>query len=81
MSIQFSGVYGDAYFGRNVGDFFKECRRIAGIKVPDLHIEIWALDLVDDEIVKNNNNNDTCISLCGAWVLWTEINIMVRLWS
>lgn len=40
-------------------------------KVPVLHPETWAMDIVEGEEVSQTS---ACIILCGSWAVWTERN-------
>ena len=51
--------------------FWAEIRSAVGTKIPDLHPDMWAMDMVDDQLV---SSTDRYIILCGAWAVWSERN-------
>jgi hypothetical protein len=51
--------------------FWEELKKVASIKIPVLHPNSWAADLIDGKIIPLA---ETCVILCGCWAVWTERN-------
>jgi hypothetical protein len=51
--------------------FWQEIKNTTSIKVPALHPQTWAMDMVEGIKVQQA---EACVILCGAWAVWTERN-------
>jgi len=51
--------------------FWEELKKITSIKIPRLHPDSWATDMIEGKMIKEA---DACILLCGCWAIWTERN-------
>jgi ribonuclease HI len=51
--------------------FWEELRRMTNIKIPRLHPNSWASDLLEGKVV---SMSEACAILCGCWSIWTERN-------
>jgi len=52
--------------------FWREAKKITGVKLPELHPLTWAHDLVDPALCPPK---DAAIFLCGMWSLWMSRNM------
>ena len=51
--------------------FWNEVRSLTGIKIPNLHPQSWASDLIDGSFL---SEKDSCMVLCGMWAIWKARN-------
>jgi hypothetical protein len=50
--------------------FWEQARALIGIKLPNLHPQSWATDLLSDIC----SQRERAIIICGMWSLWTMRN-------
>jgi hypothetical protein len=46
--------------------FWEEVKSVTNVKVPDLHPNTWAIDLIDSDKV---DQRDAAVILCGGWAM------------
>jgi hypothetical protein len=51
--------------------FWRELKMATTIKIPELHPDSWAIDLVEGSRVSMES---ACVILCGCWAIWMERN-------
>jgi hypothetical protein len=51
--------------------FWEMTRELTGVKLPKLHSQTWAGDIVDSSCC---SEKDTAVILCGMWSLWMARN-------
>ena len=51
--------------------FWREAKKVTGVKLSELHPLTWAHDLVDPALCPPK---DVAIFLCGMWSLWMSMN-------
>jgi hypothetical protein len=51
--------------------FWSELRRFLPVRIPSLHLDSWAVDIVDGKEVSEQH---AAIILCGCWTIWTRRN-------
>ena len=52
-------------------NFWKDLKETAGVKIPSLHPNTWAMDMID---CKQLLDSQKCMILCGCWATWQERN-------
>lgn len=52
--------------------FWQELREVTKVKVPELHLSTWAMDIIYSSKV---SAKDAAIILCGGWFVWSERNV------
>jgi ribonuclease HI len=51
--------------------FWQEIKAVTSVKIPQLHPNTWAIDIIDSSKV---DPRDAAIILCGGWAVWSERN-------
>jgi ribonuclease HI len=51
--------------------FWQDLRETMNLKLPSFHPEFWAMDMIDNPKIKEE---DTALLLCGCWAIWKERN-------
>ncbi|XP_044346357.1 uncharacterized protein [Triticum aestivum] len=51
--------------------FWHQIRNMLGVKLPRLHPDSWAMDMIDGGMV---SDTDAAVILCGCWSVWSERN-------
>ena len=51
--------------------FWEQAKKITGTKLPVLHLQPWAINLLCDTV---SSRKDRLVIICGMWTLWSLRN-------